>query len=121
MPWELRTRFCDHLEVTDLTNISFLAFVRTHRFAIIHFWAAWNGYDIKMREMLEEHVPLELRNQLAFGRFDVDPPEHWEICRQHNLLNIPFLALYRDGTLVETLTGAREQDVLIEHLRKLVS
>ena len=37
----------------------------------------------------------------AYGRLDVDPPEHWGICRQHNVLNVPFLALYRDGTLAE--------------------
>lgn len=92
-----------------------------HRFAVIHFWAAWNGYYIKMKEMLDNNVPLELRNQIALGRLDVDPPEHWEICRQHHPVNVPFLALYREGRLADTLTGLHEQVVVIEHLRQLVS
>jgi len=95
--------------------------VSAHRFAIIHFWAVWNGYDVKMKGLLQEHVPLDLRNRIAFGRLDVDPPEHCDLCRQHNLLNIPFLALYRDGVVVETLTGMREPEVVVQHLTRLVS
>jgi thioredoxin-like negative regulator of GroEL len=101
--------------------VSFSTFVNTHRFAVVHFWAIWNGYDREMKELLEEHVPLELRNQIAFGRLDVERSEHWEICRQHKVMNVPFLALYRDGTLAGTLTGMREERIIIEHLRRLVS
>ena len=113
--------FCHYLGVTSLTNTSFTAFVRTRRFAVVHFWATWNGYDTKMKDMLERHVPLDLRNQVAFGRLDIDPPEHWDICRQHNLLNIPFLAFYREGVVVETLTGMCDREVLIQHLKQMVS
>jgi len=107
--------------VTDLTHESFAPFVATHRFAVVHFWAVWNGYDVEVKQLLAERVPADLRNRIAFGWFDVDPPEHWEICKQHNILNIPFLAVYRDGNLVETVTGKREDHIMIEHLRRLVA
>ena len=58
---------------------------------------------------------------VAFGRLDIDPSERWDICKQHNLRNVPFLAFYRDGVVVETVTGAREREVIIQHLRQLVS
>ena len=74
-----------------------------------------------MGEMIEGQVPPELQSQIAFGRLDIDPPQHWDLCRQHNLVNVPFLAFYRDGRLVETLTGLREHHILAQHLRQLTS
>jgi hypothetical protein len=70
---------------------------------------AWNAYDRNLKRLLEQRVPEDLRNQIAFGTFDVDPAEHWEICRQHAVLNLPFLAFYRDGTCLETLTGKGDE------------
>jgi thioredoxin-like negative regulator of GroEL len=108
-------------EVTDLTHSSFWEFVRTHRFAVIHFWASWNGYDVKMRELLDQDVPPEFRSHIAFGALSIDPEEHWEISRQHKIVNLPFLAFYRDGTLIRTQTGMLRQDDLIEYLRQLTA
>lgn len=105
--------------MTDLTHEAFAAFVRMHRLAVVHFWAAWNGQDLVMKQFLEQRVPDELRNQIAFGRFDVDPPAHWEICRQHRVMNVPFLVFYREGAVAGTLTGVRDDAVVIGHLRQL--
>jgi hypothetical protein len=58
-----------------------------------------------MNDILSRQVPVDIRERIAFGAFDVDPAEHLEICKQHGIRNIPFLALYRDGTLVRTITG----------------
>jgi hypothetical protein len=107
--------------LADLTPESFLAFVSIHRYAVIHFWAVWNGYDLELKQFLEQRVPVDLRNQIAFGSFDVDPPANWEICRQHELLQVPFLAFYREGTLVDTLTGKHDEGVVVQHLRRLIA
>jgi hypothetical protein len=34
-------------------------FVRANKFAVIHFWAIWNGYDATMKEILERQIPPE--------------------------------------------------------------
>jgi hypothetical protein len=67
--------------VTDLTQESFPDFVAVHRFAVVHFWAEWNGYDAKMQHLLETRIPDEISKMVAFGRFDTGPAEHWEILR----------------------------------------
>jgi len=61
-----------------------------------------------------------LRDRLTIGTIEVDPPEHHEICRQHKIVNIPFLAIYRDGSLVGTVTGLHKQKIL-ERLAELVA
>ncbi|MFN7995127.1 MAG: thioredoxin family protein [Bryobacteraceae bacterium] len=105
----------------DLTAESFVDFISTHRHAVIHFWAAWNAYDVEVKQFLEKDVPVDLQHQIAFGRFDIDPPAHWEICRRHHVVNVPFFALYRDGAVLETLTGKRGADVFLDHLRRLLA
>lgn len=107
--------------MTELTNASFQNFIRANRFAVIHFWAAWNGYDARMKDLLESQIPAEVGRQIVFGSFDTDPPEHHDLCRQHKILNLPFLAFYRDGSLVNSLTGIRTPEDVIVSLRNLVS
>ena len=94
--------------------------MQAHKFALVHFWATWNGHDAQMKTFLEMEIPAELRELFAIGSMEVDPPGHHEICRQHNILNIPFLAFYRDGSLIGTLTGLQKQKIL-ERLDQLVA
>ncbi len=105
---------------TPLTSDAFSEFVRGHRFVVIHFWAAWNGYNSLMQRLLESQIPDDLRESVLFARFDIDPPAHHELCRQHNVLNVPFLAFYRDGSLIRSVTGMRTPEVITEYLRELV-
>ena len=107
-------------KITALTHTTFGDFVRTHRFVVIHFWAIWNGYDVTMRKVIESAIPPEFHEQIHFATFDVDPPEHHEICREHRVMGPPFLAYYRDGNLVQTVIGLQKPEVMIQNLRILV-
>jgi hypothetical protein len=80
--------------ITALTHTTFQEFVRSHRFVVIHFWAVWNGYDVMMRRVIESVIPEEFQIQIQFATFDVDPPEHHDICREHKVMGPPFLAYY---------------------------
>ena len=102
-----------------LTHISFEEFVGGPKYALIHFWAAWNGYDVQMRNLIESHIPDEVSQPIAFGSLEIDPAEHHEICARHKLLNVPFLAFYRDGMLIRTTTGLLTAGVLTQYLRDL--
>jgi thioredoxin 1 len=105
--------------MTELTSHSLDEFVRANRFAVIHFWAAWNGYDATMKDILRSQIPTEPARVIAFGMFDTDPKHHHDICMRHRVLNLPFLAFYRDGSLVQSLTGLRTADEIAALLRKL--
>jgi thioredoxin-like negative regulator of GroEL len=107
--------------MTELTHSSFHDFVRINRFAVIHFWARWNLYDEKMKDLLQSQIPAELTNLIALGRFDTDVAEHTDICRHHQILNLPFLALFRDGAVVQTVTGMLKTDQIVVRSQALVS
>jgi thioredoxin-like negative regulator of GroEL len=106
--------------VTTLTDITFSDFVRENRLAIVYFWAVWNGYDAQMTQVLQRVIPAETRGAISVGIFDTDRPEHWAICRELKVLNLPFLAFYRDGSLIQTLVGFNEPHIM-EQINKLVA
>ncbi len=62
--------------VIELTHDSYGDFVRRHRLAVVHFWAAWNGYDAQMKSFLETEIPGEWRDRVAVGTIDTDRSEH---------------------------------------------
>ena len=106
--------------MTPLTADSFFEFVQAHRFALVHFWASWNGHDVQMKAFLDMEIPAELRELVAIGSMEVDPPEHHDICRRLKIVNIPFLAFYRGGSLIGTVTGLGKREIL-ERLDQLVA
>ena len=106
--------------MTELTHAWLQDFIRVNRFAVIHFWAVWNGYDAKVKDILEQQIPPDLRAHIAFAAFDTTPLEHHELCRQHKMVSLPSLELYRDAESIESVTGMRQPNEIIEHLRKLV-
>ena len=105
---------------TPLTNASFGDFVRLHEFVVVHFWAIWNNYDVQMKELIESHVPDDLSKAVVFASLDADPVEHHELVLHHGVLNLPFLAFYRSGTLVHTRTGRLAPEAFARYLRQLV-
>lgn len=94
----------------QLTDQTFSDFVSGNPFAIVHCWAAWNGYDHTMRARLSGLKPEFPK--IAFAEFDVDPPAHHAICLELKVLGPPFLALYCGGSLMETHVGMLERNDL---------
>lgn len=91
----------------QLTHETYADFVALNSFVVVHCWAVWNGYDHQMRAALAEQMPRF--PQLTFAEFDIDPPNHHQICRDLNVQGPPFLALYRDGSVVTTRVGLMER------------
>lgn len=107
--------------ITRLTPASFGDFIRLHKHVLIHFWAAWNRYDDEQKRVIESEIPEDLAARLAFGSFEVDPPEHHQICMELKIRNLPFVALYREGVLLRTSTGVLNQRKMVQFLREFVA
>ena len=106
--------------ITSLTHITFAGFVRAHQFIVVHFWAIWNGYDVQMRKMIESEISDEFHEKIHFATLEIDPPEHHAICQEHQVLNVPALAYFRDSKLVETIIGLHKPEVIVQSLKTLL-
>jgi hypothetical protein len=106
---------------TLLTGATFSTFVHAHRFVVVHFWAVWNRYDTMMRKVIDSQIPGDLQAAIRYACVDVESPSTVELCRQHNVVNVPFLALYRDGVLTRRIVGMRSPDVMIQYFQELLA
>ncbi len=104
---------------SELTSESFAGFVARNRFAVVHFYAVWNGYDRQMRTMIAEDLPAEISDVVAFAALNVDDPVNLELCKQHKIRNIPWLEFYSSGELRLTHMHLPSLDVFRSYLRDL--
>ena len=105
----------------ELTEATLEDFVQTNRYAVVHFWASWNGYDVRVKNILTSEIPEQVSKVVAVGRLDTEPVEHHDLCKRYEIRNLPFLAFYRDGSLIETVTGIGEPAEIIGHLQRLIA
>ncbi|MEP6923906.1 MAG: thioredoxin family protein [Pyrinomonadaceae bacterium] len=78
--------------------------ITTNKFIVIHFWAAWNRYDLTMRERLEE-LNTKFKGTVVFFGVNVDLLDLVDLIRNAKVCNIPALAYYHNGNLLETIIG----------------
>jgi hypothetical protein len=93
-------------EVTQLTRLTYAAFVAGHRFVAVLFDApAWNmTYRLGTAERFAA-AAAALGGLAALGFVDIDGPDEVEMCKALPVSNVPLIAYYRDGVLVARTIG----------------
>jgi thioredoxin-like negative regulator of GroEL len=104
--------------VEQLTKASYDAFVRRHPFAAVHFDADWDvgGRPITRRLMYAAEALLAAGGIVGFGEVDIDFEA--DLAKRQEVLNVPFVAYYRDGVLVADLIGNGQN--IAERVRRVM-
>ena len=74
---------------------------------VLHFWAAWNGYDRDLDRHLQVLAPL-LEGRLVVRAVNIDRECNWPLARACRLVNIPALVCFVSREHHEALVGLRE-------------
>jgi|SRR5580692_3374430 thioredoxin-like negative regulator of GroEL len=80
---------------------------------VVHFWAVWNGHDPLMDRVIQEVRP-RLAHRIHFVSCDIDADV--ELSRRCEVANVPFLAVFVDGTRQRPVIGLRTPDGLAAEL-----
>ncbi len=78
---------------------------------IVDFWADWCGPCKKLAPILDE-IASEYTDDVRVAKVNVD--EHPEIATRYNVLSLPTLLVFRDGEVIQSLSGARSKAALLE-------
>jgi thioredoxin 1 len=83
---------------------------------VVDFWAVWCGPCRIMAPIIDE-VARELKGKVKFGKVNVD--EEGELAERFEVMSIPTLIFFKKGRQVERITGAIEEDELMDIIKKL--
>jgi thioredoxin-like negative regulator of GroEL len=91
-----------------LTSDTYGDFIKRSEFAIVLFHATWDVGGAKAIRPLLQSVSETQGDQAQFAEVDVD--EHQDIPASIQLIQVPAIAYYRRGDLIEVVGGA-PQDI----------
>ena len=90
---------------------------QTSQYVLIDFWAPWCGPCNTLVPVLEE-IESKYSNVIAFGKMNIDRNDG--VATKYNVVAIPNLCLFKDGQLIERLTGFKSKKDLTKFLDKLL-
>ena len=80
---------------------------------LVDFWAEWCG-PCRMVGPIVEEISEDLQGKLKVAKVNVD--EAQELAAKFNIMSIPTLLLFKNGTPVQQVVGAMSKEKLLEKL-----
>lgn len=85
---------------------------------LVDFWAEWCG-PCKMIAPVLEEIAREQNGKLTIGKLNVD--DNPDTARRYDVMSIPTLMLFHQGSLEKRLVGARSKGQLLAELAQFIS
>ena len=99
-----------------ITDANFdVSVVKSSLPVLVDFWAPWCGPCVAIGPMIES-LAQEYKGKLTIGKMNVD--ENANVPATFGVRSIPFLALFKDGKLVDSVVGAVPKNKLIDLIKK---
>ncbi|MCM1306268.1 MAG: thioredoxin [Bacteroides sp.] len=99
-----------------LTSDNFDATV-SHGVSLVDFWATWCG-PCKMLAPTVEELAQEYAGKAQICKVDVD--EYPKLAEKFAIYSIPTMLIFKDGELVDRMTGFRAKSQITEILDKYI-
>ena len=105
----------------DVTEETFYTDVveRSHELpVVVDFWAEWCG-PCKMIAPILSEIASEQAGKVTVAKLNVD--ENPDLAMRFNVMSIPTLMLFHNGSLEKRLVGARSKGQLLAELAQFIN
>ena len=84
---------------------------------LVDFWAEWCG-PCKMIAPVLEEIAKEQEGKITIGKLNVD--DNPDTARRYEVMSIPTLMVFNNGSLEKRLVGARSKGQLMAELAQFI-
>ncbi|MGB3907981.1 MAG: thioredoxin [Methanomethylovorans sp.] len=105
-------------EPVIVTDISFDRFISQYPLTVVDFWAQWCG-PCRMLSPIIDQLASELQGRIVFGKLDTD--QNPMTAQSLGISSIPTLIVFRQGNLVDRISGALPKHLLLQRLKPFIS
>ena len=105
------------MSVVTVTDSTFEKFSQSNAIALVDVWAPWCG-PCRMVAPVVERLSEKYSGKVAFGKLNSD--DNMVTAQKLGIMSIPTLLLYKGGKLVDRIVGAYPQEIIEEHITKLL-
>ncbi len=102
--------------VAHLTSETFDDFIRSHKVAVVDFWAEWCAPCIILAPVIEELA--RDYPQVGFGKLNSD--ENPDIASRYGVMSLPTVIFFKDGEPVDEVLGAVPREELEVRIKQLI-
>lgn len=81
---------------------------------LLDFYADW-CMPCKMMSPIIDEIAEELQGKVKVGKINVD--NNQELAMQYDVMSIPTIMIFENGTLLKTFIGVTDKDDLLEQLK----
>src|SRR5271155_3477207 len=105
------------MTVQELDSPGYDKFASGNNVAVVDVWAPWCG-PCRMVSPIVDKLSERYNGRVAFGKLNSD--DNGEKAGSLGIMSIPTLLFYKQGKLVDRIVGAYPEEVIDEHIRRLL-
>lgn len=98
-----------------LNNEQFKELLKQDKPVLIDFYADWCG-PCRIQAPIIEEVAEEVKDFAIVGKINVDKER--DLARQYSIMSIPTLIIFKEGKVVERISGLTQKQRLVELLNQ---
>lgn len=102
---------------TQLNNDTFQSMLSGNAVAVVDFWATW-CMPCKMMAPALDQLDAAMPD-VAVGKVDVD--EWPQLAAMYNVQSIPYIVIFKDGAVFDTLVGVRPYAQLEDAVKRALA